>query len=87
MNDIRMIQFVTDDNECISVFLHEALSEVDDEGAVNLQVPVSADGRWGHIYLTSQEVSIIMRSPIIREATRWALNTRLTRYTPRLPKK
>jgi len=79
MNDIRMIQFVTDDKECISVFLNEALSEIDEEGAVNLQVPVSADGRWGHIYLTSQEVAIITRSPIIREATRWALKTRLAR--------
>jgi hypothetical protein len=87
MNEIKSITFTTDDDETISVFVSEALSEVDEEGAVTLQVPVFAKERSGHIYLTAQEVSIISRSPIIREATRWALHTRLTRYTPRLRKK
>lgn len=79
MNHIQSIQFMTDDGECISVFIGESLSEIDEEGAVNLQVPVFADGRSGHIYLTSQEVGVIRKSPIIKEATRWALSSRVTR--------
>lgn len=79
MSHIQGLQFITDDGECISVFVQESLSEIDDEGAVYLQVPVFADGRSGHIVLTSQEVKVIEKSPIVREALRWALSTRATR--------
>lgn len=87
MNQLKSVQFVTDDGETISVFIQEAIAEIDEEGAVTLQLPVFADGRSGHIYLTSQECAIIARSPIVREAMKWALNTRLAKYTPRLPRK
>jgi hypothetical protein len=86
MNHIDSIQFVTDDYETVTVFIKEAIAEIDENQVVNLQVPVFADGRSGHIYLTGQEVMVLAKSPVIREATKWALNTRLTRYTPRLPK-
>jgi hypothetical protein len=76
MNHIESIQFVTDDGETVSVFIKEALAEIDDNNCVNLQVPIFADGRSGHLYLTGQEVSVIVKSPLIKEATRWALNSR-----------
>lgn len=79
MNQIRSVQFMTDDGETISIFIEEALSEIDEEGVVTLQLPVFADGRSGHIYLTNQECAVISRSPIIKEATRWALGNRMTR--------
>lgn len=78
MNHIQSIQFMTDDGECVSVFIGEALAEIDEEGAVHLQVPVFADDRSGHLYLTEQEVAVIRKSPIVREATRWALKSRAT---------
>ena len=81
MNHIDNIQFTTDDGEYVSVFLKEALAEIDENDFVNLQVPIFADGRQGHIYLTAQQVGILSKSPVIREATRWALSTRLTRNT------
>lgn len=83
MLPINLIQFMTDDEETISVFIKDSISEIDEEGVVTLQVPVFADGRSGHIYLTSQECSIIARSPIVREATQWALRSRLTNHKPR----
>ncbi len=83
MNYIRNIQFTTDDGEIISVFIEEALAEVQDKVTVNLQVPVFADGRSGHIYLTGNEVVALSKSPIIREATRWALSTRMRVQKPR----
>ncbi len=85
MNHIDSIQFTTDDYETINIFIKEAIAEIDNNNVVTLQIPVFADGRSGHIYLTGQEVAILAKSPLIREATKWALSTRLTRYTPRLP--
>lgn len=79
MNHIQSIQFMTDDGECISVFIGESIHEIDEEGVVHLQVPVFADERSGHLYLTEQEVSVIRKSPIVREATKWALRSRATR--------
>lgn len=79
MNSVTTVQFITDDEECVSVFIGDALSEIDEEGNVNLQVPVFADGRSGHIYVTLQEARVIERSPVVREALRWALSTRATK--------
>lgn len=76
---IDSIQFMTDDGETVSVFLNEALAEIDEENCVNLQVPVFADGRSGHIYVTGQETRVLLKSPVIREATQWALSTRVTK--------
>jgi len=87
MNHIDSIQFTTDDYETVTVFIKEAIAEIDENNAVSLQVPVFADGRSGHIYLTGQEVSVLSKSPLIREATKWALHTRLSNYNPRLPKR
>ena len=86
MNHIDNIQFNTDDNETISVFLSDALHEIDDDGEVTLQVPVFADSRSGHIYLSSKDIALLRRNQVIRKATQWALNTRISSYHPRLPK-
>lgn len=86
MNHIDNIQFNTDDDETISVFLADALHEIDDEGEVTLQVPVFADSRSGHIYLSSKDVALIRRNPVIRKATQWALSTRMSSHHPRTPK-
>jgi hypothetical protein len=87
MNSIDNIQFMTDDRETISVFIKEALVEIDENKIVTLQIPVFADGRSGHIYLTSQESMALLKSPVIREAMKWALSTRVMNYNPRLPKR
>jgi hypothetical protein len=87
MNNIANIQFLTDDGESVSIFIQESLANIDENGVVNLQVPVFADGRSGHIYLTGQEASVLSKSPVIREAARWALSTRLANYKPRLPER
>ena len=86
MNHLDVIQFKTDDNETISIFLKDAIHEIDDDGDVTLQVPVFADSRSGHIYISSKEVALLSKNPVIRKATQWALNTRLSSYHPRLPK-
>jgi phosphoglycerate-specific signal transduction histidine kinase len=77
MLPVNLIQFVLDDEEIITVSIKDSLADIDEEGVVTLQVPVFADGRNGHIYLTSQECSAIERSPVIKEATRWALSSRM----------
>lgn len=82
-NHIKSIQFTTDDGECVSVFIEEAIAEIDEDGSVNMQIPVFADGRSGHIYATSQEASVISRSPLIKGATEWALSSRMMNYKPR----
>ena len=87
MNHVDSIQFRTDDHETISVFLADSIHEIDDDGDVTLQVPVFADGRSGHIYISSKELAFLSKNPVIRKATQWALNTRLSSYHPRLPKK
>lgn len=87
MNHIDSIQFMTDDGESISVFIAEAIHEIDEEGAVILQLPVFADGRSGVMYLTQQEVALLRKSPVIKGATAWALNSRLANFKPRIPKK
>ena len=81
--DIKSVQFVTDDDETITVFIQEALADIDDENVVHMQLPVFASERSGHIYLTSQECNALVRTPIIREALRWAVMTRLNNYKPR----
>lgn len=83
MNHIESISFYTDDGETVSIFLKEALAEIDENNCVNLQVPVFADKRSGHIYLTGQEAAALVRSPVIKEATRWALSSRMMNYKPR----
>lgn len=86
MNHIDNIQFNTDDDETISVFLSDAIHDIDDEGEVTLQVPVFADSRSGHIYLSSKDIALIRRNPVIRKATQWALATRMSSHHPRTQK-
>lgn len=83
MNHVESITFTMDDGETVSIFLKEALAEIDENNCVNLQVPVFADKRSGHIYVTGQEATALNRSPIIREATRWALSSRMMNFKPR----
>jgi hypothetical protein len=87
MNHIESIQFMTDDGETISVFISDAIHEIDEMGVVVLQLPVFADGRSGVMYLSYKEVSLLGKNPIIKGATEWALSSRLARYKPRIPKK
>lgn len=86
MNHIDAIQFTTDDGETISVFISDAIHDIDEEGVVTLQLPVFADGRCGIMYLTQQEVAILSKSPIVKGATAWALNSRLKGFQPRTPR-
>lgn len=80
---IDSITFTMDDGETVSIFLKEALAEIDENNCVNLQIPVFADGRSGHIYLTAQELAVTERTPMIKDATRWALISRTMNYKPR----
>jgi hypothetical protein len=87
MNHIDSFQFRTDDHETVSIFLGDAIHEIDDDGEVTLQVPVFADGRSGHFYISSKELVALSKNPVVRRATQWALNTRLNSHHPRLPKR
>jgi hypothetical protein len=86
MNHVDVIQFSTDDGESIFVFIKEATHNIDDDGEVTLQIPIFADERSGVVYLSSKEIASLSRSPVIRRATQWALNTRMSSHHPRLPK-
>ena len=83
MNYVDSIEFVTEDGESISLFFAEALSDIDDQDNVTLQVPIFADGRSGHMHMSLQEAESISRNIVIRRAAKWALNTRMTKYEPR----
>jgi hypothetical protein len=80
---IYSIQFMTDDGETISLFLGEAIHYIDEEDNVTLQVPVFADGRSSHLYVSSNVVSALSKNSLIKEATTWALSSRLMNYKPR----
>lgn len=80
---IHSIQFSTDDGETISLFIGEAIHYIDEEDNVTLQVPVFADGRCSHLYISSNVVNALSKNSLIKEATQWALSSRLMNYKPR----
>jgi hypothetical protein len=80
---VHSIHFMTDDQETISLFLGESIHYIDEEENVTLQIPVFADGRSSHLYVSSNTVSALLKNSIIKEATQWALSSRLMNYRPR----
>lgn len=83
MNHIQSLQFMTDDGELISLFIGDAIHYIDEEENVTLQIPVFADGRSCHIYVPSTVVSALSKNSLVKEATSWALSSRLMNYKPR----
>lgn len=83
MLPITSIQFMTDDQETISLFLGDAIHYIDEEDNVTLQIPVFADGRSAHIYVSSNVVNALSKNSLIKEATEWAFSSRLSNYKPR----
>jgi hypothetical protein len=80
---LKSVQFMTDDGELISLFIGDAIHYIDEEDNVTLQIPVFADGRSSHIYVSSNVVTALSKNSLIKEATQWALSTRLMSYKPR----
>jgi hypothetical protein len=83
MLPIHCIQFMTDDEETISLFIGEAIHYIDEEENVTLQIPVFADNRSSHLYVSSNTVAAFSKNSLIKEATQWALSSRLMNYKPR----
>jgi hypothetical protein len=85
MYGISSFSFTTDDGETVSVFLSDAIADIDENNNVTLQVPVFADDRSGVIYLDSSDVKMFNKSTVIRELNRWLFSGRMRNYKPRLP--
>jgi len=83
MIDIQNLQFMTDDGELVSIFISDALTDVDPNLNVLMQIPVFTDGKSGHIHVNGKQVLLLSKNPVIREATRWALSSRMLNYKPR----
>ena len=83
VNHIQSLQFMTDDGELISLFIGDAIHYIDEEENVTLQIPVFADGRSCHIYVSSNVIAGLSKNSLIKEATKWALSSRMMNYKPR----